>query len=360
MNNRALIGMSGGVDSSVAAAMMIQKGYECVGVNMRLYDSDIEDAAGCKTCCSLEDAEDARSVCYKLGMKFHVFNFTEDFSKEVIDRFVDEYENGGTPNPCIECNRYMKFGKLYQRAQLLDCDTIVSGHYARVEYDENSGRYLLKKAKNLAKDQSYVLYFLTQEQLAHTQFPLGEFESKDQIRAIAQELGFLNAKKRDSQDICFVPDGKYADFITQRTGKTYPEGDFVDQSGKVLGKHKGLIRYTIGQRRGLGLALPESMYVQRKDMEKNQVVLSTNAGLFSDRLVAEIFNWISIDQPKGPIRVSAKTRYQAKEAPATAKVLADGRVEIQFDDPQRALTMGQAVVLYDGDTVVGGGVIREV
>lgn len=360
MNKRALIGMSGGVDSSVAAAIMMKKGYECIGVNMKLYDGQTEDAAGCKTCCSLEDAEDARSVCHKLGMKFYVFNFTEDFSREVIDRFVACYESGATPNPCIDCNQYMKFGKLYQRAQLLQCDTIVSGHYARVEYDEISGRYLLKKAKNTAKDQSYVLYFLTQEQLKHTQFPLGEFDSKDQIRALAAQMGFLNAKKRDSQDICFVPDGKYAEFIAQRTGKVYPGGEFVDPDGNVLGQHKGLIRYTIGQRRGLGLALPESMYVKRKDMQNNQVVLSTNAQLFSDRLIADSFNWISMDAPTQPIRVRAKTRYQAKEAAATATVLEDGRVAFRFDEPQRALTMGQAVVAYDGDTVVGGGVIQEV
>lgn len=359
-NKRALIAMSGGVDSSVAAAIMNEKGFECVGVNMKLYDADIEDGAGCKTCCSAEDAEDARNVCCQLGMKFHVFNFTDDFSREVIDRFVDTYEQGATPNPCIDCNKYMKFGKLYQRAQILSCDTVVTGHYARVEYDAESGRFLLKKAKNVAKDQSYVLYFLTQEQLAHTQFPLGEFESKDQIRALAQARGFVNAKKKDSQDICFVPDGKYAEFITERSGKEYPAGDFVDTNGKVLGTHKGLIRYTIGQRRGLGLALPESMYVKYKDTEKNQVVLSTNADLFSDRLVADCFNWSSMDAPAQPIRVTAKTRYQAREAAATATVLDDGRVEIRFDQPQRALTMGQAVVLYHGDTVVGGGVIREV
>jgi len=359
MNKRALIAMSGGVDSSVSAYLMVKEGFECVGANMKLYTADtIEE--GCKTCCSLEDAEDARSVCYKLGMKFHVFNFSEDFSKEVIDRFVSCYESGATPNPCIDCNKYMKFDKLYQRAEILDCNSVVTGHYARVVYDAERDRYLLKKAKNTAKDQSYVLYFLTQEQLKHTRFPLGEFESKDEIRAIAEAEGFLNARKKDSQDICFVPDGDYAKFITGRTGKTYPEGDFVDMNGNVLGKHKGLIRYTIGQRRGLGLALPQSMYVRRKDMEKNQVILSTNEELFSNRLVADTFNWSSIDAPAQPIRVKAKTRYQAKEADATATVLSDGRVEILFDDPQRALTIGQAVVLYDGDTVMGGGVIRQV
>ena len=359
MNNRALIAMSGGVDSSVSAYLMVKEGFECVGANMKLYSAEIQEE-GCKTCCSLEDAEDARSVCYKLGMKFHVFNFSDDFSTEVIDRFVSCYESGATPNPCIDCNKYMKFDKLYRRAEILDCDTVVTGHYARVVYDPEADRYLLKKAKNTAKDQSYVLYFLTQEQLKHTRFPLGEFESKEQIRAIAEAEGFLNARKKDSQDICFVPDGDYAKFITERTGKAYPEGDFVDTQGNVLGRHKGLIRYTIGQRRGLGLALPQSMYVRRKDMETNQVVLSTNEELFTNRLIADTFNWSSIDAPTQPIRVKAKTRYQAKEADATATVLSDGRVEILFDDPQRALTVGQAVVLYDGDTVVGGGVIREV
>ncbi len=357
---RALIAMSGGVDSSVSAALMVQQGYECIGVNMKLHAGNTEDTAGTKTCCSLEDAEDARSVCHNLGMKFYVFNFTEDFSKEVIDRFVCAYECGATPNPCIDCNKYMKFSKLYDRAKVLGCDTIVTGHYARIVYDPQRERWLLKKAKNLAKDQSYVLYFLTQEQLAHTQFPLGEFESKEQVRSVADRFNFINSRKHDSQDICFVPDGKYAEFLTEYTGKTYPEGPFVDTSGKVLGQHKGMIRYTIGQRRGLGLALPESMYVKHKDMEHNQVVLSTNAELYSDRLIADSFIWSAIDAPTEPLQTKAKVRYQAKEADAVASVLPDGRVELRFAQPQRALTIGQAVVLYDDDIVVGGGVITEV
>ena len=357
---RALIAMSGGVDSSVSAALMLRQGFECVGVNMKLHTGQIEDGCGGKTCCSADDAEDARSVCRKLGMKFHVFNFTEDFSKEVIDRFVSAYEHGATPNPCIDCNKYMKFSKLYDRAQILGCDLIVTGHYARIQYDPQRGRWLLKKAKNEAKDQSYVLYFLTQEQLAHTRFPLGELESKEQVRAIASDLGLLTAHKQDSQDICFVPDGKYAEFLTAYTGKEYPAGDFVDTEGKVLGQHKGMIRYTIGQRRGLGLALPESMYVQKKDMQRNQVVLSSNAGLYSDHLIADNFVWSAIDAPEQPIHTFAKVRYQAKESEATAAVLPDGRVEIRFAQPQRALTVGQAVVLYDGDIVVGGGVISQV
>ena len=356
-DKKALIAMSGGVDSSVSAALMVRQGYECVGVNMKLHRQETDDNVGGKTCCSLTDAEDARSVCMRLGMKFHVFNFTEDFSREVIDRFVCAYECGATPNPCIDCNKYMKFSKLYDRAKILGCDLIVTGHYARVEYDEGRGRWLLKKARNLAKDQSYVLYFLTQEQLSHTRFPLGDFESKDQIRAIAGEMDFITAKKSDSQDICFVPDGRYADFLTAYTGKDYPVGDFVDTTGKVLGQHKGIVRYTIGQRKGLGLALPESMYVKYKDMERNQVVLSTNRELFSSRLVADTFTWSAMDTPTEPIRCKAKVRYQAKEADCTVTVLPDGRVEVLFDEPQRALTLGQAVVLYEDDIVLGGGVI---
>lgn len=357
---KALIAMSGGVDSSVSAALMVKAGYECVGVNMKLHGGTVEDDLGSRQCCSLTDAEDARSVCYKLGMKFHVFNFTEDFEREVIGRFVCAYECGATPNPCIDCNKYMKFSRLYDRAKLLGCDTIVTGHYARIEWDEGRGRWLLKRAKNVQKDQSYVLYFLNQDQLAHTRFPLGEFESKEDIRAIAEEYGFVTAKKQDSQDICFVPHGDYVKFLEDYTGKTYPGGEFVNTAGQVIGTHQGAIRYTIGQRRGLGQGFNGRAYVLGKDMEQNRVVLGTNAELFSSRLIADSFNWSAIDTPTEPVRCTARHRYQAKETPCTAAVLPDGRVEITFDEPVRALTVGQAVVLYDGDIVVGGGVIREV
>lgn len=357
---KALIAMSGGVDSSVSAALMVREGHECIGVNMKLWGGTIEDEICSKTCCSLTDAEDARSVCYKLGMKFHVFNFTEDFDKEVIGRFVCAYECGATPNPCIDCNKHMKFSKLHDRAKILGCDTIVTGHYARIEWSEEKNRWLLKKAKNVQKDQSYVLYFLTQEQLAHTRFPLGEFSSKDEIRAIAEEYGFVTAKKQDSQDICFIPEGDYVKFLEEYTGKIYPAGEFVNTAGQVIGHHQGAIRYTTGQRRGLGQGFNGRAYVLRKDMERNQVVLGSNEELFSSRLIADTFNWSAIDTPAKPIRCKAKHRYQAKEMPCTATVLPDGRVEILFDEPVRALTVGQAVVLYDDDIVVGGGVIREV
>lgn len=357
MAGKALIAMSGGVDSSVAAALMREKDYDCIGVTMKLYDSEEEGYCRSKTCCTAEDTEDARQVAGELGMPYYILNFTDDFNKQVIERFVRTYEAGGTPNPCIDCNRYMKHEKLYHRAEELDCDVIVTGHYARIVQDVESGRYLLKKAKNLAKDQSYVLYFLSQEQLKHSFFPLGEFETKEEVRKIAEQHHFQNARKHDSQDICFVQNGDYGDFIEKYTGKDYPAGDFVDENGRVLGKHKGIIRYTIGQRKGLGLALPAPMYVADKDMEKNQVILTTGPALYASSLIADNFNWIKYDKPEQPVRVTAKTRYKAKEVPATARVLPDNRVEVLFDSPERAVAIGQAVVLYDGEDVVGGGTI---
>lgn len=358
MEKKALIAMSGGVDSSVAAALTREAGYECVGVMMKLFRGREKEEPAGHTCCSLDDAEDARQVAFRLGMKFYVSNFADDFAGQVIDRFVAAYESGATPNPCIDCNRYMKFEKLYQRARELGCDTIVTGHYARISYDEKRGRWLLLRAANRAKDQSYVLYFMSQEQLAHTRFPLGEYRDKEQVRELAEKYGFANARKHDSQDICFTSGRDYGDFIQEYTGKIYPEGDFVDCQGRVLGKHRGIIRYTIGQRRGLGLSLPASLYVCRKDLKENRVVLSPEEGLYTSCLIAGDFNWIACDPPASPLRVTAKTRYNGKEAPASVCVLEDGQVRVIFDAPQRAITQGQAVVLYDGDVVVGGGTIR--
>lgn len=357
MAKKALIAMSGGVDSSVAAALTVEAGYECMGVTMKLYDNGDVNVTSEKACCTLSDSEDAASVCRRLGIPYRVFNFTDDFSSRVIDRFVDCYKKGETPNPCIDCNRFMKFEKLYNRAELLEFDKIVTGHYARVVFDGESGKYLLKKAKNLDKDQSYVLYFLTQEQLARTLFPLGEFESKDEVRALAEQRGFVNAKKHDSQDICFVQNESYGDFIERYAGLKFPEGDFVDENGKVLGRHKGLIRYTTGQRKGLGLALPAPLYVKEKDIEHNRVVLCPESGLYTKTVFANNFNFVSGSDFSEPTRVTAKPRYRAKEAAATAEGSVGGAVKIVFDEPQRAVTTGQAVVLYDGDTVLGGGTI---
>ena len=273
-----------------------------------------------------------------------------------MKRFVDAYENGCTPNPCIDCNRYIKFQELYERAKLMGYDTVVTGHYARVEYDKATGRYLLKKGLDANKDQSYVLYSLTQEQLMHTQFPLGSLP-KPKVREIAEEQGLINARKHDSQDICFVTSGSYTDFIRQYTGKDYPEGDFVDRDGNVLGRHKGIIHYTIGQRKGLGLALAKPMYVYGIDKEKNQVILTDEADLFSSELIADDLNLISVPKIEGKMRVKAKVRYRHAEQPATVEQLDDNRIRVVFDEPQRAITRGQAVVLYDGDVVVGGATI---
>lgn len=359
---KALIAMSGGVDSSVAALLMKEAGFECIGVTMKLHNEAADDRElGDKACCTVSDAEDARSICCRLGFKYYVFNFMSEFQQNVIDKFVNSYEIGETPNPCIDCNRYLKFGKLYKKALELDCDFVVTGHYARVEFDENTGRWLLKKSLNAAKDQSYVLYFLTQEQLAHTKFPLGWFADKQSVRELAEKYGFINAKKGESQDICFVPNGDYAQFIRSYSGKDYPEGDFLDGTGEVLGKHKGLIHYTIGQRKGLGISYSEPLYVCKKNVSDNTVTLGTESELYRDFLTARDFNWISIPKPSPgdePIRATVRTRYHGKEAEALATVNESGTVTIRFNEPQRAISPGQAAVLYDGDTVIGGGIIE--
>ena len=352
--DKVLIAMSGGVDSSVAAFLMKDQGCECIGATMKLFQNEDIGVKATKTCCSLEDVEDARSVAFRLGIPYYVFNFSDDFKGQVIDRFISAYEHGATPNPCIDCNRYLKFERLYERARVLGCDAIVTGHYARIE--QENGRWLLKKALDESKDQSYVLYSLTQEQLAHTRLPLGAMH-KSETRRIAEEQGFYNADKPDSQDICFVPDGDYARFIARYTGHDCPAGDFVDEGGHVLGQHRGIVHYTVGQRKGLGIAADAPLYVKRIDVAENRVVLSGNDALFSRELTANDFNWIAYDVPPCELRATARVRYHQREQAATVTVLSDGRVHLVFDEPQRAITPGQAVVLYDGDTVLGGGTI---
>ena len=356
---KAIIAMSGGVDSSVAALLTKETGDECIGATMKLFHNEDIGVKREKTCCSLDDVEDARNVCYRMGIRYYVFNFSERFKEDVMDRFVDAYEHGATPNPCIDCNRYLKFDKMFQRMRELEYDYIVTGHYARVEYDEKRDRYLLKKAVDDTKDQSYVLYMLTQEQLAHVKLPLGGLR-KDQVRVIAEKHGFINARKHDSQDICFVPDGDYAKFIEKYTGKKTPEGDFVDKEGNYIGRHKGIIHYTIGQRRGLGIPAASRLYVCEISPKTNTVVLGDNEDLFSSELEADNVNLISVDSLTEPKRVTAKIRYRHKEQPATAWQTPDGILHVKFDEPQRAITKGQAVVMYDGDEVVGGGVINKI
>ena len=351
---KAIIAMSGGVDSSVAAYLMKEKGFGCIGATMKLFDNDDIDISSEKSCCSLDGIEDARSVALNLGIPYYVFNFRDDFCKNVIDKFVFTYENGGTPNPCIDCNRNLKFKKLMDKMYELGFDYVVTGHYASVE--EKDGRFYLKRGADKTKDQSYVLYSLNQEQLSHIIFPLGGY-TKTEIRQIANENGFTNANKKESQDICFVPDGDYASFIKKYTGKSYPDGSFINLNNEVIGVHKGIINYTVGQRKGLGVAFGEPRYVCSVNPESNTVTLGSNEDLFSKELTAKDINLISVDRIDGEMRVTAKIRYNHKEQPATVVQLDEETIKVTFDDPQRAITKGQAVVLYDGDYVVGGGTI---
>ena len=337
--NKVLIAMSGGVDSSVVALIMKNKGYDCQGILMKLFDGDSEPA-----CCTKKDIEDAQSVADKLNIPFSVVNMSEGFRENVIDKFIASYENGATPNPCIDCNRHMKFERLFDEGARMGCDKVATGHYA-------------KKALVETKDQSYVLYSLSQEQLSRAFFPLGEM-TKDETRALAEDAGFINADKGDSQDICFVKNEMYYDFIERTQGKHYPEGDFVTVDGKILGKHKGIIRYTVGQRKGLGIAYSSPLYVVKVDPVENKVILGANEDLFTDTLIAKNINLISVPEITEPMRVTAKVRYRHTAQPATVTQIDHDTIKVVFDTPQRAITKGQSVVLYDGDTVVGGGIIQ--
>lgn len=349
---RGIIAMSGGVDSSVAALLMQRQSKQVAGVTLRLHQMQRE------ACGSGEDAAIAAQICQKLGIPHEIWDFQEDFRQEVQDRFCDCYRSGGTPNPCICCNRYLKFGRMLDRTLEEGWDFIASGHYARTAQDPNSGRWLLKKGLDEGKDQSYVLYALRQHQLARLRLPLGELR-KDAVRQMAADSGFSNSKKPDSQDICFVPDGDYAAFLCRHTAQPLTPGNFVlAADGRVLGPHRGMEAYTVGQRKGLGIAWSEPLYVLEKRMSDHAVLLGSNEALFRTRLEAEDCNWIAIPALEAPLRVTARTRYHQTETPATIRPLADGGVEAVFDRPIRAITAGQAVVFYQGDLVVGGGTIR--
>ena len=354
---RALIAMSGGVDSSVAAWLMQRQGFACEGVNLQLYRNTDIGLACHKSCCTAEDQADAADAAFRLGMPFEVLDYQGLFRELVMEDFVRSYEAGRTPNPCIQCNRHMKFDFLLDYALDQGFDYLASGHYARNEWNEETGRWELKKALDESKDQTYVLYMLTQRQLSRLRFPLGEYR-KTEIRRIAAELGLVTAAKPDSQDICFVPDGDYTAFLERYTGKQYPDGDFLDLTGKKLGRHRGAVRYTVGQRRGLELPMGSRVYVVSKDMESNTVTVGPESALYSGSLIAAGMNWISIPELTEPLRVTARTRYRQAEQAANAYPMSGGRLRLVFDEPQRAVTPGQAVVLYDGERVVGGGTIQ--
>ena len=324
MKKKILLGMSGGVDSSVSAVLLQEQGYEVIGATMKMW-KDTEKAI-----------EDAKKVCKKLGIQHHVIDCTEKFQCHVINKFISEYENAKTPNPCVECNRYLKFGAFYEKAKELGCEYIETGHYAKTEYSEKYKRYVLKKSDEEKKDQTYFLYYIPKEEIEYIIFPL---------------------QNKVSQEICFIPDNDYQKFLQKYSSQKPKVGNIVLKDGTVLGKHNGLINYTIGQRKGLGISYKEPLYVIKLDTQKNQVIVGTEQDLYSKELIADEINWLAIDQLKEPLKLKAKVRYRAKEAECTVYPIENEQVKVIFDEPQRAITPGQSVVFYDEDLVVGGGKI---
>jgi tRNA-specific 2-thiouridylase len=359
MAERIVVGMSGGVDSSVAAALLVEQGYDVVGVTMRVWPWAEPSAATKRfgSCCGTEAVDDARHVARRLGIPYYVLNMADEFERAVVARFADEYRRGRTPVPCVACNSDLKFGSLLARARAWDAVAVATGHYARVARDTASGRHVLLRARDAEKDQTDFLWPLTQVQLAAARFPVGELTKAD-VRAHARRLGLVTADKPESQEICFVPDDDYRGFLRRRDAAIFRPGPIVDREGKVLGRHEGVAAYTVGQRRGLGLAAGRALYVVGVDGERDTLVVGAAEELERDRLVARAVNFIACDPPVAPIRVEAKIRHQHRPAAATVRALGDGAAEVVFDQRQRAITPGQSVVFYQGECVVGGGVIE--
>lgn len=357
MAKKVVLGMSGGVDSSVAAYLLLKQGYEVIGVTMQIWESDEEYEEKEGGCCSLSSVDDARRVAYKLGIPFYVMNFKEEFKEKVVTNFIEEYMQGRTPNPCIACNKYIKFDSFLKRAMNLGADYIATGHYARIEKN-GDGRFIVKKGIDLKKDQSYVLYNFTQFQLEHTLLPCGDY-NKDEIRAIAKEIGLNVYNKKDSQEICFIPDNDHGKFIKKQIGKELKEGDFIDKKGNILGKHKGIIYYTIGQRKGLGIALKKPMYVVKIDAEKNEITLGDNEELFKKEFIAKELNFIPFDNLISSLEVEVKVRYSSFTSKGLIVPLENGKIKVQLYDANRAITNGQSVVFYSEDILIGGGIIEE-
>lgn len=357
MNKKVVVGMSGGVDSSVTAYLLKQQGYDVIGITMQVWQEDEEYEANEGGCCSLSSVEDARRVAYKLDIPFYVVNFKEIFKKDVIDYFIDEYMNGRTPNPCIACNKYIKFDALLKKAMDLGAEYVATGHYATIE--KQNGRYIIRKSEDDKKDQTYVLYNLSQFQLAHTLMPCGIYK-KEHIREIAKDIGLLVHNKKDSEEICFIPDNNHGRYIKKQVPDKVRSGNFVDKKGNVLGRHKGIVYYTIGQRKGLGISFGKPMYVVDINPLTNEVVLGDEEDIFKTELIAKDVNFIPFESLQGTMEVESKVRYSSKPSRAWITQLEDGRVKVKFEEKQRAITKGQSVVFYSKDLLVGGGIIDEI
>lgn len=350
---RVLLGMSGGVDSSVSAILLQEQGYEVIGATMKLWTPEDEESK----CCGSDAVNDAKRVCDKLGIPHYTLNNKKEFKCHVVDAFIKEYENARTPNPCIECNRYLKFGIFYQKARELECNYIATGHYAKTEYSEKYKRYVLKKSEEEKKDQTYFLYYIPKEMIEYVIFPLQNNTSKQETRTIAEQNELIVAHKKDSQEICFITDNDYQTFLNKYSNKKAKPGNIVLKNGEILGKHTGLINYTIGQRKGLGISYKEPLYVIKLDNSKNEVIVGVETDLYSNELIATDINWLAIDELKEPMELKAKVRYRAKEAECTIFPINEEKIKVVFKEPQRAITPGQSVVFYDNDIVIGGGKI---